>query len=98
MSVGNKPVAPVRAWGQMVQKPCAEVPKETLTTALDKFSKDNRGAERCSILFMYMKSVPSHTNLSQLLQAQLVYLCFQGDNCPLFYSSSNDTWYMWDQC
>ncbi|CAK0805746.1 unnamed protein product [Prorocentrum cordatum] len=34
---------------------------------------------------------------ANFLQAQLAYLLFQGDQCPIMYCSRDDDWWAWDQ-
>lgn len=46
---------------------------------------------------MYIRNLPPDTNMTQLVQARLAYLIFQGESCPIFYSATYECWYAWDQ-
>ena len=98
MVAGQRPAPPKHSCSSLVDFPCVEGnAKETLTTALDKFLKDNAQSPRTDVVLKYVQSIGPSTNLTQLLQAQLAYLWFHGEECPLFYASATDEWYVWDQ-
>ena len=88
---------PSLGWGHVNPVP-AGLPRrslrENVTTFLEKGPKYPSPEEN---LFHYLRTRDGTTNLSQLLGAELAYLCFQGPDCPLLYSAKEETWYVYDQ-
>ena len=69
----------------------------SLTDRLDKFLSSAPASEtREETLLRYLQSLPLKFNNSQLLEAELAYLYFAGDGCPLLYDAGADTWYVYD--
>ena len=44
----------------------------------------------------YLKGLDQDINNSQLLQAELVYLFFAGESCPINYNTAKDYWHVYD--
>ena len=44
----------------------------------------------------YIQSAAANTNLSQLMQAELLYLFFKEDEMPIFYDMEADLWWVFD--
>ena len=63
---------------------------------LDKFASEKAGLGRDDIIMTYLKNLPFGTPLSQKLQAEVVYLYFCGEDCPLLYDADGEEWYVWD--
>ena len=66
----------------MVQGGDLVIPKATLTGNLDAFLKTMGSANKASVVYNYLLRLPIAVSLSQLLQAELAYLFFQGPDCP----------------
>ena len=96
MSQMLPPEPPRAEWSRIVSA-AARTTNASLTGRLDEFLAQHANAPKTSLLYVYYKELPDHHNLSQLLQAQLAYLFFQGDQCPIMYSSRDDEWWVWDQ-
>ena len=70
----------------------------SLTLDLDQFlSRLPAGVSRETAILRYVLSVPETHGNSQMLEAQVAYLYFAGDLCPLFYDPAFDVWYVWNQ-
>ena len=64
---------------------------------IPRFIEKNVGATKESIIFQYLKKLSLDINMSQLLQAGIAYLFFQGEKCSLLYSAVTGSWYVWNQ-
>ena len=61
------------------------VPKPSITAAVDVFLAANAGiADRTELTLKYIQEPSADVGSSQLLQAEIVYLYFQGKRCPLY--------------
>ncbi|CAK0809460.1 unnamed protein product, partial [Prorocentrum cordatum] len=96
MSQMLPPEPPRAEWSRMVAA-AARTTNASLTGRLDEFLARRANAPKTSLLCVYYTELPDHHNLSQLLQAQLAYLFFQGDQCPIMYCSRDGDWWVWDQ-
>ena len=45
----------------------------------------------------YLQHLGAAENMSQLLQAELAYLCFMGADCPLLYHATEKQWFVYEQ-
>jgi hypothetical protein len=76
--------------------------KPSLTERLDAFLQAAAAGaapplSRAEAMLRYLKSLGDDRANSQLLEADLGYLCFAGDMCPLIYDSASDAWFVYDQ-
>ena len=95
MSQMAPPELPRAEWNRFVAAG-ARATTASLTGHLDQFLTQRVNAPKNSMLYVYFRELPDHRNLSQLLQAQLAYLFFQGEQCPIMYCSRDDDWWAWD--
>ena len=55
------------------------------------------GETAAELLLRYLRGLPNGQNNSQLLYAEMVYLHFAGEQCPLLYESQTDSWCVYDK-
>jgi hypothetical protein len=62
---------------------------------LDDFVEANNTISKRDLMLRYLEQLDAAVNNSQLLQAELVYLYFTGDNCPLNFNTADDYWHVY---
>ena len=91
-----RPPLPRAGWGHQKEVKDANNRGPSLRAPLDKFASEKAGLGRDDIIMTYLKNLPFGTPLSQKLQAEVVYLYFCGEDCPLLYDADGEEWYVWD--
>ena len=68
----------------------------SLTAGLDKFMRDNPSFlhNRAQMLLEFLKSEPNR-QASVLLEAELTYLRYAGEQNPILYDPSTQSWHVW---
>ena len=86
------PVMPSVGWAQQPLQLVEDYPLPT--NDLDRFAKRNPGLDRVDLMLAYVASLAEARQLSQLVRAELTYLCFRGDECPLLFDGDSDAWFV----
>lgn len=75
-------------WTNQVPVAVATIVKPT--DHLDRFIASSNWGSPCEMLASYVVGAPEELNMSQLVQAELLYLYFNGPECPFFYDAMKD--------
>ena len=86
------PAAPAISWSQ--QPTLHAMDCTSVTGALDEFARLNPDLSKVQLLLKYVRDLPSARPLSQLVRAEIAYLFFKGDECPLLFEGDSDTWFV----
>ena len=86
------PVMPSVGWAQQPLQLVEDYPLPT--NDLDRFAKRNPGLDRVDLMLAYVASLAEARQLSQLVRAELTYLSFRGDECPLLFDGDSDAWFV----
>ena len=86
------PVMPSVGWGQQPLPLVEGYPSPT--NDLDRFAKQNPGLVRVDLMLAYVASLAEARQLSQLVRAELTYLHFRGEECPLLFDGDSDAWFV----
>lgn len=91
---GNqRPALPKLAWSQLKVPPTV---KRGVTAELDGFILAHNGLNKHDLIVSYISEAPAEKNLSQLMQAEMLYLFFKEDECGLFFDDEDDIWWIFD--
>ena len=79
----------------------AEVGQSTdspsLTAHLDTFLRNKPvGESKVQSALRYLRELPAEIDSSQLLHAELSYICFADEHCPLIFDPAEDRWFVYD--
>jgi hypothetical protein len=81
----------------MVKAEAAKSDDKSITAAVDKFMEAKKLInDKTELVFTYLKELSDDVDNSQLVQAELAYLYFSGDECPLLYALGPEAWYSYD--
>jgi hypothetical protein len=84
------PQMPNQGWAHMAA--VQEEVEQSITSHLDKYKADRPHLSPEALMLDYLISMKEDDELSQLLMAELMYLHFSGDQCPLLYDGELDAW------
>ena len=93
----RQPALPQLGWDHVVAAAAAPSPCASILAHLDAFRRDRNDQDKHVLILEYVRSLPESTNPSQLVRAEMAYLCFAADECPILYDSTEDAWCVWDQ-
>ena len=90
VGLSQMPPLPARGWGHMAA--LQQGARISITSHLDLFKQNHRNFSKVDLMLLYVRGLPADKDLSQLLMAELVYLHFDGVECPLIYDSDLEVW------
>ena len=68
----------------------------SMTAQLDAFiAASIAGEPRADTMLHYLQQLPNSQQNSQMLAAELSYICFAGEECPLIFDAASDVWYVY---
>ena len=91
----SAPAPPARGWAH--QQPLQKVSKPQITDAANAFMASNSHLLKDRLLLQYVATLSQAVGTSQLTQAEMAYMYFSGDACPLFFDEDIDAWYAYDK-
>ena len=92
--LGPVPSLPQHGWSRQPTVP--RVVQDAVTAHLDAFLGANGDLTKEEVVLAYILSLPASVNNSQLLQAEVAYLFFTEEQCPLLYDIEEDIWWVYD--
>ena len=69
----------------------------TISSALDEFMQENAELGKPDLVLLYVKQLPAHTELSQLLMAKIVYIYFASDEGRLIYDGQLECCWLFEK-
>ena len=105
MATTSKPALPKLGWDHLRPAPLVTA-RRSLRKRVNLFAIGKREEEGSwkdpwkapeERLLGYLQHLGAAENMSQLLQAELAYLCFMGADCPLLYHATEKQWFVYEQ-
>ena len=82
----------------MKTAPALGAAKPKISDAVDVFLERNDTiADKAELMLKYVQELSASVDNSQLLQAEIAYMCFKGPQCPLLYHASTERWCSWEE-
>ena len=77
----------------MKTAPVLGAAKPKISAAVDEFLERNDTiTDKAELMLKYVQELGASVDNSQLLHAEIAYMCFKGPQCPLLYHASTERW------